>query len=129
MASTQAIERTGDDLALDRTVLAAERTLMAWIRTAFSMISFGFTMFKFLQQVQSASATRVGVHGPRNLAMVLIGLGTLSLIAAIAQHISYMNRLGRGRGAPLSLATVVAVLVVLTGLLAFAGVAARHGPF
>jgi putative membrane protein len=43
-ANDLAAERT--DLAVDRTVMAAGRTLMAWVRTALSMISFGFTIYK-----------------------------------------------------------------------------------
>jgi inner membrane protein YidH len=68
-------------LALERTRLAHERTLMAWVRTATSLISFGFTIYKafeYLRQRQPDVAH--GVLGPRNFALVLIGLGIGALI-------------------------------------------------
>ena len=54
---------------------------MAWVRTATSLISFGFTIYKafeYLRQRQPDVAH--GVLGPRNFALVLIGLGIAALI-------------------------------------------------
>src|SRR5271165_4272452 len=83
-----------DILALDRNRLAAERTLMAWVRTALSMISFGFTIYKFLQVVQEQSTIPVlRANAPRNLGLVLTGMGTFVVVIASIQHWSYVKNL------------------------------------
>jgi putative membrane protein len=123
-------ERT--DLALHRTIIAAERTLMAWIRTALSMIGFGFTIYKFFEYLpeQIAAGNIQHPHAPRNLAMTLIALGTLSLMAATWQHWRFMKEIGASdnRGTR-SISFVVAIFVVLIGAVAFYGVLLRSGPF
>jgi len=119
-------------LAAKRTLLAAERTLMAWIRTAFSMISFGFTVFKFFQYLRKDEmAPSATGHGPRNLGIALILLGTTALVVAIWQHRGTMLELTKvdSTPAPRSLATIVAVAVIVLGALAFLSVAVHIGPF
>jgi putative membrane protein len=75
-----------DMLALDRNRLAAERTLMAWVRAALSMISFGFTIYKFLQVVDEQSTVPVlRPNAPRNVGLVLTGLGTFVVVIASIQ--------------------------------------------
>jgi len=122
-------ERT--DLALERTVIAAERTLMAWIRTSLSMISFGFTIYKFFQYLrESGEIAGVRAHGPRNLGLTLIAIGTLALMVAAVQHRQYLARLGvRQRQYTWSLAFIVAALLALIGTLAFVDMFIRIGPF
>src|SRR5437879_203314 len=90
-------ERT--DLALRRTIIAAERTLMAWIRTALSMIGFGFTIYKFFQYLPEEIATGniKRPQAPRNLGMSLIALGTLALVGAAWQHMSFLKEIGASR--------------------------------
>jgi putative membrane protein len=129
MAVSNSVQKNSDELAMDRTVLAAERTLMAWIRTAFSMIGFGFTIYNFLKSFQGTPGVHVSKHGPRNFGMALIALGTASLIVATFQHIGYVKQLGRKRGDVWSLATMVAILITLIGILAFLSVLLREGPF
>ena len=126
MSAPHNAPRTSDELAMDRTVFAAERTLMAWIRTSFSMIGFGFTIYNFLKSFQGGPITK---HGPRNFGMALIGLGTASLIVAIVQHVVYMRQCGRPSGSVWSLATLVAILIAMIGVLAFLSVMLRSGPF
>ena len=85
--NTHAAPDSSTALALERTRLAHERTLMAWVRTATSLISFGFTIYKafeYLRQRQPDVAH--GVLGPRNFALVLIGLGIGALVLATVQH-------------------------------------------
>lgn len=129
MTVSEVLKKSSDELAMDRTVFAAERTLMAWIRTSFSMIGFGFTIYNFLKSFRSEAGEQIAKHGPRNLGMALIGLGTASLVVAIFQHVSFMKQLGREHGSVWSLATIVAILIALTGTLAFLSVVLHTGPF
>src|SRR5215469_12537386 len=87
-------ERT--DLAIQRTNMAAERSLMAWIRTCLSMIGFGFTIYKFFQYLPEDLAAGKIRHpeAPRNLALALIGLGTVALAAAAWQHQRLLAEIG-----------------------------------
>jgi putative membrane protein len=123
-------ERT--DLAVHRTIIAAERTLMAWIRTALSMIGFGFTIYNFFQYLpQELAAGNIRrPQAPRNLAMVLIALGTLALMAAAWQHRRFLNEIGVSQKRHIwSISFVVAIFVVLIGAIAFYGVLLHSGPF
>jgi putative membrane protein len=84
------------ELALIRTILAAGRNLMAWTRTSLSLISFGFTVYKLLHswQVQGTNpAIRASV--PRNLGLLLIGLGTFPLIMVIVEYWKSMRQIGQ----------------------------------
>lgn len=129
-ATELAEQRT--NLALDRTIIAAERTLMAWIRTSLSMIGFGFTIYKFLQYLREEQTTHGHLHleAPRNFGMALIALGTLALIAAIWEHWGFLKRIGVTQTRTIwALPVIVSILVALIGVLAFAGVLVRAGPF
>ncbi len=108
-------------LAVDRTRLAHERTLMAWVRTATSLISFGFTIYKFFQYLrenqQGAAAT--GVIGPRGFALIMIAIGLTSLTLATIEHRRGMQALRTEYGVlvPYSLATIIASLIAVLGVL------------
>ncbi len=122
--------KTSDILALDRTRLAAERTLMAWVRTALSMIGFGFTIYKFLQVVQEQSTLPVlRPQAPRNLGLMLVGIGTFAVIIACVQHWQYVTKLRPDQPyKPWDLAFIVACLIALLGLLMFGSIILRAGP-
>ena len=127
---TDAELKTSDILALDRTRLAAERTLMAWVRTALSMIGFGFTIYKFLQVVQEQSTLPVlRPQAPRNLGLMLVGIGTFAVIIACVQHWQYITKLRPDQPyKPWDLAFIVAGLIALLGLLMFGSIILRAGP-
>jgi putative membrane protein len=64
-----------------RTQLGLQRTLMAAVRTAVSLIGFGFTVAQFFQRMHGQGAEQLGVELPRNLGLVLIATGVVSLAA------------------------------------------------
>jgi putative membrane protein len=114
-------------LATDRTRLAHDRTLMAWVRTATSLISFGFTIYKFFQYVQEKSpAPRERLLGARHFALIMISIGIIALALATWQHRRDMVRLRAAHPeVPYSLATVLAGLISLFGILALVAVVLR----
>ena len=114
-------------LALQRSFLATERTLMAWIRTSISMIGFGFTLAKLFQ---SLAASNVLIRGPagnawtaEGVGMLLITLGTFSLIVAVFDHHREIKQL-RTAGLPgrFSLTMVVASILAILGVMALLSV-------
>jgi putative membrane protein len=117
----------GTKLSLERTRLAGERTLMSWIRTSFSMISFGFTIGKFLEYLNTQPGSEVRIGEGRTLPTLLILLGLISLIVGCWEYRHIVVRLDTATGerSRPSAAGVIAVLVALIGLLAFAGLFVR----
>ncbi len=120
-----------DVLALDRNKLAAERTLMAWVRTALSMISFGFTIYKFLQVIdQQSTVVVLRPNAPRNVGLVLTGLGTFVVIIASIQHWNYVTNLRPDQPyKPWDLSFSVACIIAILGALLFGSIILRSGPF
>jgi putative membrane protein len=110
-------------LALDRTRLAYERTLMAWVRTAASLISFGFTIYKFFQYLREEGNSLGSGLGPRGFGMLMIAIGLAALLIATLEHRQNLQAL-RAEYGPVrrSLATVVAGLVAILGVLGFVSV-------
>ena len=128
---TQAELKLVDMLALDRNKLAAERTLMAWVRTALSMISFGFTIYKFLQVIDEESKVPVlRPNAPRNVGLVLTGLGTFVVVVACIQHWKYVKNLRTDQPyKPWDLSFTVACIIAILGILMFGSIVIRSGPF
>jgi putative membrane protein len=120
-----------------RTQMGLQRTLMAAVRTSVSLIGFGFTVAEFFQRLEGEAS--VGRHFtnpeiPRNLGMVLIGAGVLSLVVFTYQYHAaskylhgepYTSLAGIGRR-PMHASTYFAALVVMfIGVAAFVSVFAR----
>jgi len=116
------------DLAVDRTRLAHERTLMAWVRTSASLISFGFTIYKFFQYLRGQNQlAQDRLFGPREFAMALVIIGLTALVLATLQHRTEMASLRKHfASVPYSLATIVAGLVGLLGVITFAALILRQ---
>ena len=113
----------GTRLAFDRTRLAYDRTMMAWVRTATSLISFGFTIYKFFQIEIHKSEPGDHLIGPREFAMMMIGIGLLSLVMATIEHRQDRNMLrAMNPEVPRSMAAVLAGLIAILGIVAFAAV-------
>jgi putative membrane protein len=119
-----------DQLAIDRTRLAAERSLMAWIRTALSMIAFGFTIYKFLQALHAQSPVPIPrPNAPRNVGLLLVGIGTFAVAVAAIQHWQYLKKLSPDHAFRWDVAFIVAILIGLLGILIFASMVYTSGPF
>ena len=116
-------------LAVERTRLAHERTLMAWVRTATSLISFGFTIYKFFQYLrQDGSADKPPQFlGTRHFALLMIVIGLVALVVATIQHRQSMRALRlEYHDVPYSLATIMAALIGLLGIVGLLSVIFRQ---
>jgi len=116
-------------LAVERTRMAHERTLMAWVRTATSLISFGFTIYKFFQYLREndGAAQQDRLLDPHKFALLMIGIGLVTLVAATVQHRLSMKVMRKHfPKVSYSLAAVVAAFVSLFGIIAFLAVIFRQ---
>ncbi len=123
-ANDLAQERT--DLAVHRTVMAADRSLMAWIRTALSMISFGFTIYKLLEGFQHGGGALPHTETPRNAGLVLVGLGTISMLLGSIEYWLTLRDLAHTMVVRLwRPAFVIALVMSVTGMLLFFSIILR----
>src|SRR5262245_44874121 len=116
-------------LAVERTRLAHERTLMAWVRTATSLISFGFTIYKFFQYLHQSGAAEQPpqLFGTRHFALLMIVIGLASLVVATIQHRQSIRALrAEYHDVPYSLATMMAALIGLLGIVGLSSVIFRQ---
>ena len=131
-ANELAGERT--DLAVQRTAMAASRTMMAWVRTGTSLISFGFTIHKILQTAAAAVSTstmsRLHEHGARRLGLMLIFLGTASIVMGTVEYFTTARQLnemsGEGQKVKWNLSLVIGAMVALLGLFLFITILANR---
>jgi len=123
----------GNHFAWLRTVLGLQRTLMAAVRTAVSLIGFGFTVAQFFQRLQGQVPEGLRVmnpSAPRNVGLVLIAAGVISLVMFTHQYRATVRAISTGPYAPLAHADtrlhtqpyLVAWAVILIGVLAFGSV-------
>jgi putative membrane protein len=126
-----------DYFAWMRTAMALQRTLMAAVRTAVSLVGFGFTVAQFFQRLQGLvpeSARLASPAAPRNLGLILIAAGVISMAIFLWQFHRSANALRSGPFQPLQAGSApalltasytVSVTVILIGIAAFASVLAR----
>ena len=108
------------DLAIERTILASVNSIQAWIRTSLSMIGFGFTIYKFLQSLQNDGLSLMRPQTPRNVGLILIGLGTLSIVFGMLDYWLTHRGLQKKYGFRIKIYPIVlALLIVILGLLLF----------
>jgi putative membrane protein len=118
------------------TAMGLQRTLMSAVRTAVSLIGFGFTVAQFFEKMRSnlpAGLREVRADVPRNLGLVLIGAGVVSLAVFTWQYHAAMHYMRSppygvlaGRERPMhSSAYIVAFTVLLIGVAAFGSVLLR----
>ena len=126
----------GNHFAWMRTMLALQRTLMASVRTSVSLIGFGFTVAQFFDKMQDKvpeGMRGIGVNIPRNLGLILIGAGVISLVMFLWQYRTSVDHLTSGDYATLATTEktlhrptyIVAYAVILIGIAAFASVFLR----
>lgn len=141
IGSELAAQRTA--MSFERTAMASDRTLMAGVRTSFALIGFGFTIFQFFHTLNDRYLDGGITPGaPRRFGMTLVSLGIILLVIAIYNHYqdSKMRRVRRkqlfdaklirsAEQQKINSALVIAILLLLTGLLAILRLAARTGPF
>lgn len=67
---------------------------MAWGRTSIALISFGFTFYKFFEYLgQNVPSAGAAMHGPRNVGLGLIALGTLLQAISAVQGLKLHKQL------------------------------------
>lgn len=131
-------------LAFERTRMAIDRTMMSVLRTSFSMISFGFTLFTIFRtlKAQEILGDAVPVRAPAWFGLTLVVLGILVLAHGLWSENRFRKRLTQKRDEmtadgllepdlpmPQSTIRMAGLLLLLIGLLAVLGIAARVGPF
>jgi putative membrane protein len=127
----------GNHFAWIRTMLGLQRTLMAAVRTSVSLIGFGFTVAQFFQKLRGNAPGEVRnmrVNAPRDLGLLLIAAGVISLFSFIWQYREATKYMKSGDLAPLvaTLKTplhkstyLAAYTVLVIGIAAFVSVLAR----
>jgi len=96
------------------------------------MIGFGFFIYKFFQFVldRSTEAAALRTQAPRNLGIVLTGLGTFVVVAAAIQHWSYVKSLRADQPYKTwDLSFFVAGLTAIVGAIMLGSILLRSGPF
>ena len=85
-----------------RVFFAAERTALAWVRSGITVMGIGFVVARFgmfLQIVGASSAAGAQAHHahwPSNaLGIVLVLLGSFTILAALYNHYAYVRTLPR----------------------------------
>lgn len=120
-----------------RTMLGLQRTLMAAVRTAVSLIGFGFTVAQFFEKIRGKAPEDlgdVGINVPRDLGLILIGAGVVSLSIFLWQYHSAVTYMRSGDFEAISAKAdrslhrptyIVAYAVILIGMAAFLSVFLR----
>jgi putative membrane protein len=136
-ARFEAEPNVGNHFAWLRTVFGLQRTLMAAVRTSVSLIGFGFTVAQFFERLQDKvpqSLRLAGLDTARDLGLLLIGTGVVSLVVFTWQYKRALDYLRSGAfeaiaaisKKPMHQPTYVVCLVVMViGTAAFVSVLFR----
>jgi len=100
--------------------------MMGWVRTGTSLITFGFSVYKFFQFEMAGKDIGAPLIGSREFALVLIGIGLLSLLLGTFEHRRDLKAIREQYSdMPRSMSAVVAVLIAVLGLAALLAVIFR----
>jgi putative membrane protein len=124
-----------DHFSWMRTQMSLQRTLMSATRTAVSLIGFGFTVAQFFEHLRDKlpqGLRDVRPDVPRNLGLLLIAAGVVSLAVFTLQFKLANDYLRRDDFAPIAVARpmhvpayLTAFTVLLIGIAAFVSVLLR----
>jgi inner membrane protein YidH len=124
-----------DHFSWMRTQMSLQRTLMSATRTAVSLIGFGFTVAQFFEHLRDKlpeNLRDVRPDVPRNLGLLLIAAGVISLSVFTWQFRIASTYLKRDDFAPIAVARpmhmpayLTAFTVLLIGVAAFVSVLLR----
>ncbi|MDQ6844135.1 MAG: DUF202 domain-containing protein [Bacteroidota bacterium] len=98
-------QASGDSKNLDsgaRDHLANERTYLAWVRTSIGIMAFGFVVVKFslfVKQIGLVLGKQIVLHQrgySAVIGIVLVGVGSLSLILSFLQYKRIQKQLREG---------------------------------
>ncbi len=126
----------GNHFAWLRTMMGLQRTLLAAVRTSVSLIGFGFTVAQFFEKLLDRAPLgleTLGPDAPRNLGLVLIFAGVVSLSVFTYQYHQVVLYLKSGplaalapQGRPLHTSTyLISFVVIAIGIAAFVSVFLR----
>jgi uncharacterized membrane protein YidH (DUF202 family) len=91
------------------------------------MIGFGFTIYKFFQfEVEKNAPIRRGLLTPRDFALIMVGIGLVSLVVATISHHRMTRNLRTALGGRRSLAEGIAYFISIFGVLVFLATMFRH---
>jgi putative membrane protein len=117
--------RLSDELGIERTRLAHDRTMLAWVRTATSLITFGFSIHNFFAREGAARASQ-GWIGPREVSLLMVVTGLISLVLASIQHRSERRKLQEVSPAvPHSPAAALAIFIAILGIASLISILVR----
>ncbi|HEY6814836.1 MAG TPA: DUF202 domain-containing protein [Croceibacterium sp.] len=115
--------------------MTLRNTLMSDVRTSVSLIGFGFTVaqfFRHLMVTSTGAALELGANMPRNVGLLLIGVGVVSMVASTANYHQGVVQLKGVRFVEVAMKTwssrsayLVASAVMLIGVLAFLSILYR----
>jgi putative membrane protein len=136
-ANESAVRPTADShFAWIRTRLAADSALMGWMGLATTLIGFGFAIVQFFDRLEGMSNIKPALapYAPHYLGLALIFSGAFCLLAAIRQHISFVNYLRSEEFLPVAAkamtpvnkpAVAVALALAMIGAAAFVAILFR----
>ena len=118
--------RLSDELGVERTRLAHDRTMLAWVRTATSLITFGFSIHNFFARETPAQTAERWI-GPKEVALLMITIGLISLLLASLQHRSARRELlAVSPSIPRSPAAALAVFIAILGIASLISILVRR---
>ncbi len=112
-------------LALVRTAFSSQRSLMSWMRTSVSLYTFGFSIAKFTDYLEQQAEDVELAAGNRELALVLMIMGILSIVLAVFEHsrrIRRMKQLGLPDVSRPYLPIVAAAALLVIGIATLVGI-------